>query len=499
MKILIKGAGDLATGVAYELFARGHQIIMTEIEEPLTVRRQVAFSRAVYRGSTVVEGVVAERADVFATDVGKQSPDSVTLLQSIDTRQDINKKKNTNTVQNVNIKYSNQAQTVKAAQDILAQGKIAVMVDPEAVVVDAYHPDVIIDAIMAKKNTGTKMTDAPFVISLGPGFTAGKDCHAVIETKRGDSLGQPIYEGQAIPNTGVPGVIGGYAIERLIRASADGTMEPVKHIGDEVRKGEILARTGNEPVYAQIDGIIRGMLQPGVKVKKGLKIGDVDPRKNPALVYKISDKARKIGVGVCEAIAHLCRKDCGILLLAAGESRRYGGDKLLENIQGQPMYQYSLKHMEAFPECVRAVVTRFADIEAAAEAQGILAVQNDHPEEGISRSLRLGLQKLMEINPDMRGVLCMVCDQPYVKTDTIERMFVYASGVSSRIVCAGTRERQGNPVWFGRDYFDELMALKGDVGGKQVVRRYPEHVVVCPASVRELMDIDYRFEGEKHA
>ena len=452
MKILIKGAGDLATGVAYELFARGHQIIMTEIEEPLTVRRQVAFSRAVYRESTVVEGVAAELA-----------------------------------------------QDIKAAQDILAQGKIAVMVDPEAAVVDEYRPDVMIDGIMAKKNKGTKITDAPVVICLGPGFTAGEDCHAVIETKRGDSLGRSIYEGQAIPNTGVPGLIGGYAIERLIKASADGTMEPVKHIGDEVRKGELLARTGDEPVYAQIDGIIRGMLQPGVKVKKGLKIGDVDPRKNPALVYRISDKARKIGVGVCDAIAYLCRKDCGILLLAAGESRRYGGHKLLECIQGQPMYKYSLKHLEAFPECTRAVVTRFADIEVAAENQGILAVRNDHPEEGISRSLRMGLQKLLEINPDMRGVLCMVCDQPYIKTATIERMFLNAAGVSSRIVCAGNGERQGNPVWFGRDYFDELMALKGDVGGKQVVRRYPERVVICPASLRELMDIDYRLEGEKHA
>ena len=452
MKILIKGAGDLATGVAYELFVRGHQIIMTEIEEPLTVRRQVAFSRAVYRESTVVEGVAAELA-----------------------------------------------QDIKAAQDLLAQGKIAVMVDPEAAVVDEYRPDVMIDGIMAKKNKGTKITDAPVVICLGPGFTAGEDCHAVIETKRGDSLGRSIYEGQAIPNTGVPGLIGGYAIERLIKASADGTMEPVKHIGDEVRKGELLARTGDEPVYAQIDGIIRGMLQPGVKVKKGLKIGDVDPRKNPALVYRISDKARKIGMGVCEAIAYLCRKDCGILLLAAGESRRYGGDKLLESIQGQPMYKYSLKHLEAFPECTRAVVTRFADIEVAAENQGILAVRNDHPEEGISRSLRMGLQKLLEINPDMRGVLCMVCDQPYIKTATIERMFLNAAGVSSRIVCAGNGERQGNPVWFGRDYFDELMALKGDVGGKQVVRRYPERVVICPASLRELMDIDYRLEGEKHA
>ena len=466
MKILIKGAGDLATGVAYELFARGHQIIMTEIEEPLTVRRQVAFSRAVYEESAVVEGVTAELADVFALSCLPQKGAA---------------------------KYG------KSARDIMTQGKIAVVVDPQAAVTKEYHPDVIVDAIMAKKNTGTAITDASLVIGLGPGFTAGKDCHAVIETKRGDSLGLPIYEGQAIPNTGVPGLIGGYAIERLIRASADGMMEPVKHIGDEVRKGEILARTGGEPVYAQIDGIIRGMLQPGIKVKKGLKIGDVDPRKNPALVYRISDKARKIGVGVCEAIAHLCRKDCGILLLAAGESRRYGGDKLLENIQEQPMFEYSLKHLEAFYECTRAVVTRFADIEAAAEDKGVIIVRNDHPEEGISRSLRLGLQKLLEINPAMQGVLCMVCDQPYLKTDTMERMFVYAAGVASRIVCAGTRERQGNPVWFGRDYFDELMTLKGDVGGKQIVRRYPERVVVCPASVRELMDIDYRLEGEKNA
>lgn len=483
MKILIKGAGDLATGVAYELFLRGYQILMTETEVPLTVRRQVAFSRAVYEGSAVVEGVTAELADVFAMSCLQQKNE--TELTDVSALPRLSRK--------------GAAKHGKSARDILTQEKIAVIVDPQATVAKEYQPDVIVDAIMAKKNTGTAITDASFVIGLGPGFTAGEDCHAVVETMRGDTLGQPVYKGQAIPNTGIPGIIGGYGIERLIRASADGRMEPVKHIGDIVEKGEILAYTGNEPVRAQIDGIIRGMLQSGVMVRKGLKIGDVDPRKDPALVHKISDKSRKIGVGVCEAIAHLCRINCGILLLAAGESRRYGGDKLLESIQGQPMYKYSLKHMEAFPECTRAVVTRFADIETAAEAQGVVAVKNDHPEEGISRSLRLGMQKLLEINPAMRGVLCMVCDQPYVKTDTIKRMFVYASGVSSRIVCAGTRERQGNPVWFGRDYFDELMALKGDVGGKQVVRRYLEQVVVCPASVRELMDIDYRLEGEKNA
>ena len=445
MKILIKGAGDLATGVAYELFARGHQIIMTEIEVPLTVRRQVAFSRAVYKGSTVVEGVTAERA-----------------------------------------------QDIKTAQEFLTQGKIAVMVDPGATVADEFHPDVIVDGIMAKKNIGTKMTDAPLVICLGPGFTAGEDCHAVIETKRGETLGRPIYEGHAIPNTGVPGMIGGYAIERLIRATADGTMEPVKHIGDEVRKGEILAHTGDEPVYAQIDGIIRGMLQPGVKVRKGLKIGDVDPRKNPALVYRISDKARKIGVGVCEAIEHLCQKDCGMLLLAAGESRRYGGDKLLDSIEGQPMYRYSLERMTAFPACQRVVVTRFEQIREEAKKFGMTVVNNDRSEEGIARSLRLGMQALMKQHPDLRGVLCMVCDQPWLKKETIESIFTSAAGVTSRIVCAGNKERLGNPVWFGRDYFDELMHLEGDVGGKQVVRKHPEKMIVCPASDEEMRDIDYR-------
>lgn len=465
MKILIKGAGDLATGVAYELFARRHQIIMTEIEVPLTVRRQVAFSRAVYKGSTVVEGVEAERADVFETIDGQQK---------------------------MEVDSVKKARDIKTAQEILAQGKIAVMVDPGAAVVDEFHPDVIVDGIMAKENTGTKMTDAPLVICLGPGFTAGEDCHAVIETKRGDTLGHPIYEGQAIPNTGVPGMIGGYAMERLIRASADGTMEPVKYIGDEVRKGELLAYTGDEPVYAQIDGIIRGMLQPGVRVRKGLKIGDVDPRKNPALVYRISDKARKIGVGVCEAIGHLCQKDCGMLLLAAGESRRYGGDKLLDVIEGQPMYRYSLERMAAFPVCQRVVVTRFAQIGEEAEKLGMAVVNNDRPEEGIARSLRLGMQALLKQQPDLRGILCMVCDQPWLKTKTIESIFISAAGVTSRIVCAGNKERLGNPVWFGQYYFDELMHLEGDVGGKQVVRKHSERMIVCPASDEEMRDIDYR-------
>ena len=183
LRILIRGAGDLATGVAAELKERGHQIVMTEIAIPLTVRRQVACSRAVYEKKAVIETHTA------------------VLVQN--------------------------ETEIKAA---LGKNQIAVLVDPEGEIRTRMHFDVIVDAIMAKKNLGTSMADGPCVIALGPGFAAGKDCHAVIETKRGVTLGQPIYQGSAIPNTGVPGMIGGYAIERLIKASADGVMEPVAEI-----------------------------------------------------------------------------------------------------------------------------------------------------------------------------------------------------------------------------------------------------------------------------
>ena len=192
MKIVIKGAGDLATGVAWELFREGHRIIMTEIAVPLTVRRQVAYSRAVYEGRAEVEGVIGVLAG--------SAEEAIALSE---------------------------------------QGVISVLVDPEARVREIWQPEVVIDAIMAKKNIGTTLTDAPLVLALGPGFTAGKDCHAVIETMRGENLGRPIYKGSAIPNTGVPGMVGGYAMERLIKASGDGLMEPVAAIGDIVEKGSL--------------------------------------------------------------------------------------------------------------------------------------------------------------------------------------------------------------------------------------------------------------------
>ncbi|WP_334136569.1 selenium-dependent molybdenum cofactor biosynthesis protein YqeB, partial [Muricomes intestini] len=255
MRILIRGAGDLATGIASRLYHGGHQIIMTEIAVPLTVRRMVAFSRAVYEGRAEVEDMTG------------------ILVHSME-----------------------------EANAVIQDGDIPIIVDEKAEIVQKYKPDVIVDAILAKKNLGTRMTDAPFVIGVGPGFTAGLDCHCVVETKRGHTLGMVLYAGSAIPNTGVPGNIGGFTTERLIRAGGNGLIEPVASIGDMVEKGQVVAVTGGQKVYAQMSGIVRGMLQPGVQVWKNLKIGDIDARCEKFHCFTISDKARSIGGGVLEAV-----------------------------------------------------------------------------------------------------------------------------------------------------------------------------------------------------
>lgn len=256
--ILIKGAGDLATGVAYRLKKCGFEIVMTEIAEPTTVRRTVAFSQAVYDKEVEVEGVKAvlayEKDDIYK---------------------------------------------------IIKNGDIAVMVDKNARIIEDIKPDVVIDAIIAKKNLGTNINDAKIVIALGPGFEAGIDCHCVIETQRGHYLGKVIYKGSAIPNTGVPGNIGGYTKERIIRAVNDGKIVPVSKIGDYVEKGDIVAYVDETPIFAQLNGIVRGMLQEGLEVYKGMKSGDIDPRCEKDHCFTISDKARSIAGGVLEAILYL--------------------------------------------------------------------------------------------------------------------------------------------------------------------------------------------------
>lgn len=283
-KVLIRGAGDLASGIALRLHHSGFRIVMTELAVPTTVRRTVAFSPAVYLGQARVEDVTGVCCRSF--------------------------------------------EEAEAAMD---QGKVAVMVDETGEIRTRFCPDVVVDAILAKRNLGTRITDAPTVIGVGPGFTAGEDCHCVVETKRGHYLGRCIWEGSAIPDTGVPGVIGGYSTERLIRAGADGIFRGAVKIGDEVKAGDIVGyvlragvtsdcagkagdvaghvsgkdcddRGQRIPIRAQIDGVVRGLLQDGVAVRAGMKAGDVDPRCQVSHCFTVSDKAAAIGGGVLEAI-----------------------------------------------------------------------------------------------------------------------------------------------------------------------------------------------------
>ena len=447
MKILIKGAGDLATGIAARLFRAGHRILMTEIPVPLTVRRTVAFSRAVYEGSALVEETEARFAG-----------------------------------------------TEKEAKEILSRGDIAVMVDPEASCREWFRPDVIVDAILAKKNLGTRIADAPFVIGVGPGFTAGADCNCVVETKRGHYLGQVIWRGSASPNTGVPGDVGGDTTERLLRASADGIMEPKVQIGDKVEKGQITALTGGVPVYAQMPGIVRGLLQEGTEVRKGLKIGDIDARAHSSYCHTISDKARAVGGAVLEAVS-LYEKMAGqyaFVTLAAGLGSRFGGSKLETEIDGFPLYIRALRRMQAFAGFHSYLVAGPGHMAEAAPEYGVTPVENRDPRKGISHSLKLGLHRALEDNPGLKGVLFSVCDQPWLDSATIQQIFNTAALHPGCIVCAGRGEERGNPVLWDRKYFPELMNLEGDRGGKQIMEKYKEKVRVVQAGEKELRDIDVR-------
>lgn len=257
-KIWIRGAGDLATGIALRFFRSGFDVIMSDIAVPTTVRRTVAFSPAIYEGEAIVEGISGKFCD------NKSEIDS-----------------------------------------IIESGAIPIIVDPSGDIMREYKPEVIVDAIIAKTNIGTGIDDAKIVIGVGPGFEAGVDCHAVVETKRGHNLGRVIWSGSAYPNTGVPGNIGGYTVERIIRATADGIFKANVSIGDSVKAGDLVAYCDKTPVYAGIDGIVRGLLQDGVKVKTGMKSGDVDPRAQKDYCFSVSDKARAIGGGVLEAVLGL--------------------------------------------------------------------------------------------------------------------------------------------------------------------------------------------------
>ena len=258
MLVLIRGAGDLASGVALRLWRSGLRVVMTECAQPTTIRRTVAFSEAVLKGMTKVEDVEAR----LAHDAGE-------------------------------------------ALDLLDCRLLPVLIDPEASCKAALHPDALVDAILAKQNLGTTIHDAPIVIGVGPGFAAGEDCHAVVETMRGHTLGRVYYSGAALPNTAVPGLIGGFAGERVLRAPADGVFRGLRRIGDRVEAGETVGYVADQPMVCTISGVLRGLLADGVPVTKGLKAGDVDPRGKPEYCLTVSDKALAVGGGVLEAILHL--------------------------------------------------------------------------------------------------------------------------------------------------------------------------------------------------
>ncbi len=261
--IIVRGGGDIASGTINRLHNMGFRVLVLEISKPNFIRRKVCYGEAVYEGEFSLEGTVSKLA---------------CSLEEI---------------------YS-----------IWEEKKIPVYIDPEMKILEKLSPDVIIDGILAKKNLGMSKELAPVTIGLGPGFEAGKNVHAVIETNRGHNLGRIIYEGKAAENTGIPGIIQGYGKERVIYASAEGILKTVHDIGDVVQKDEIIAYIGTEPVKASLTGLIRGMIRGGSFVKKGLKISDIDPREDQLEnCYTISDKARTISGGAVEAVFFLLNKN----------------------------------------------------------------------------------------------------------------------------------------------------------------------------------------------
>ena len=267
--VIVRGAGDLATGIVYSLYKAHFKVIVLETQYPSSIRRRVALSEAVYDGESKVEDI-----------------------------------------ESVLVKSYEEALNIIANQNYK---KIPILIDPNCDILKKIKPTFLIDAIIAKKNLGTNKSMAKYTIALGPGFTAGKDCDIVIETMRGHNLGRMYLEGEAIPNTGIPGNIGGKEAERVIHASSDGIIENVKNIGDFVKEKEVIAYINNNnekiEVLATFDGLLRGIIRDGFKVHKGLKIADIDPRKSEYdNCFTISDKARNLGGSVLAAMLYLYNK-----------------------------------------------------------------------------------------------------------------------------------------------------------------------------------------------
>ena len=252
---VLRGGGDLATGVAWRLSRAGWPVVVLELPEPLTVRRTVALSTAVTDREVSVQGMKGVLVESF------QDASAVTAL-----------------------------------------GLVAVLVAPTLDTLGAVRPDVLVDARLAKRNIDTTIDDADLVVGLGPGFTAGVDCHAVVETMRGHQLGCVIWSDSAQPDTGTPAELGGRSADRVLRSGADGEVDWVVRIGDVVGEGQRLGTVAGVPVTAPFPGVVRGAIRAGTRVSAGLKIGDVDPRCDPSACWEISDKSLAVGGGVLEAV-----------------------------------------------------------------------------------------------------------------------------------------------------------------------------------------------------
>lgn len=257
--VIVKGGGDLATAVVHKLFRAGFSVVITELEKPMMVRRTVSFANCIYEKEWAVEGVTS----VLTNEEG--------------------------------------------LDQILKDGKIPVVIDPSCNIRQKVKPFIIVDAILAKRNLGTRIKDAPIVIGLGPGFTAGEDVNAVIETNRGHDLGKIIFDGKATPNTGVPGDIKGYTIQRVLRSPCEGIVKTQVEIGSMIKIGDSICTVNEIAVHAQIDGVVRGLIKDGLNVSQSDKIGDIDPRGELKYCNTISDKGRNIAGGVLEAILILLK------------------------------------------------------------------------------------------------------------------------------------------------------------------------------------------------
>ena len=331
--IICRGAGDLATGIIHRLHRAGHRVIALETDYPAAIRRQVSFCEAVYDGSAAVEGVTArlipalnyakndtENDTEIATEADAETDAEIDTEIATEAEVETDAETDTETYSGLNDTPAAHTASEKwdrsAIEAVLEAGEVPLLIDPTGESIELLKPDVVVDAIIAKRNLGTTINMAPLVIGVGPGFTAGHDVHLVIESMRGHNLARIITDGMAQPNTGVPGNIAGFTSERVIHAPAAGYIHDVRKIGDIVQKGDEIARIypdkgsfDNElseyvPVNATITGIIRGLIREGYYFKKGFKIADIDPRESELTnCFTISDKARSIAGSVLEAVS----------------------------------------------------------------------------------------------------------------------------------------------------------------------------------------------------